>query len=273
MFSVVVPLYNKEESIKRTLESVLEQKYQNFELIVVNDGSTDGSAEVVNGMQDERIRLINKVNGGVSSARNLGIKEAKYDWIALLDGDDLWAENHLYNMHKAIVHNPEIQFLGAGYNVAKKDGTLLHTVQAEKEGLVNFFEISLKIRFVVNSSCVAFNKVKYPGVYFDENLTAGEDLNFLEKLGKSSPLYLIPEATSFYLDDTENKAVYSTHSLDKTHVYNINTEDIRDAREKKYYNNLILHSSLQVLEGSQSAKNAWKIYQKHNRFIGDKRFL
>jgi len=90
MFSVVIPLYNKERSVKNTIESVLNQTFQDFEVIVVNDGSTDNSLEVVKSFNDERIRIINQKNSGVSSARNRGIKEAKYEWIAFLDADDLW---------------------------------------------------------------------------------------------------------------------------------------------------------------------------------------
>ena len=90
MFPVVIPLYNKEVYIKNTLNSVLAQTIKDFEIIVVNDGSTDKSAEVVKSLSDPRIRLINQVNAGVSVARNRGINEAKADLIAFLDGDDEW---------------------------------------------------------------------------------------------------------------------------------------------------------------------------------------
>lgn len=86
--SVVIPLYNKEEQIKRAVDSVLMQEFSNFELIVINDGSTDKSAQIVAGIPDDRIRLINKPNGGVSSARNLGMSEAKGKYVILLDADD-----------------------------------------------------------------------------------------------------------------------------------------------------------------------------------------
>jgi len=77
MFSVVVPLYNKEESIKSTIQSVLNQSYSEFEVLVVNDGSTDGSVAKLYELNDSRIRIINQSNNGVSNARNTGIIEAK----------------------------------------------------------------------------------------------------------------------------------------------------------------------------------------------------
>lgn len=90
MFSVVIPLYNKAQSIKSTLQCVLNQTSGEFEVLIIDDGSTDESVARVNEFSDSRIRLIQKPNGGVSSARNRGIEEARYRYIALLDADDVW---------------------------------------------------------------------------------------------------------------------------------------------------------------------------------------
>ena len=86
--SVIVPLYNKEKFIGTTINSVLQQTYKDFELIIVDDGSTDNSATVVKSIKDSRIRLIGKKNEGVSVARNTGIKESNGEWVFLLDADD-----------------------------------------------------------------------------------------------------------------------------------------------------------------------------------------
>lgn len=86
--SIIIPLYNKGKVIKRTVNSVLSQTYKDFELVIVNDGSTDNSAEIVKEISDERIRLIQQKNAGPSAARNTGVKNAQTDWIVFLDGDD-----------------------------------------------------------------------------------------------------------------------------------------------------------------------------------------
>src|SRR5690554_3129002 len=99
MITVIIPLYNKERSILKTVSSVLTQSFTEFELLIVNDGSTDNSLQMVSSLKDPRLRIINKENGGVSSARNTGIKEATNEWIALLDADDLWKEDHLKNFY------------------------------------------------------------------------------------------------------------------------------------------------------------------------------
>ncbi len=88
VISIIIPLYNKELIIERTVRSVLSQSLAEFELIIVDDGSTDGSASVVSGIHDNRIRLFHQKNGGPSKARNTGTRAAHGDWIMFLDADD-----------------------------------------------------------------------------------------------------------------------------------------------------------------------------------------
>jgi hypothetical protein len=101
LVTVVMPLYNKEQYLADTVASVLDQSHQNFELIVVNDGSTDGSADVIRQIQDSRIRLIDQANQGVSKARNNGVLNARGELIAFIDADDLWYCDHLRHLLSA----------------------------------------------------------------------------------------------------------------------------------------------------------------------------
>ena len=94
-FSVIIPLYNKEAYIEQTLGSVLAQTYPFFEVIIVDDGSSDASLQIVNRITDSRIRVISQVNSGVATARNRGVKEAKENYVAFMDADDFWAPNYL----------------------------------------------------------------------------------------------------------------------------------------------------------------------------------
>jgi glycosyltransferase involved in cell wall biosynthesis len=116
-FSVVIPLYNKEKHILSTINTVLAQTFQDFEIVVVNDCSKDNSAKLVSEIQDPRVRLINQNNAGVSAARNTGIKEAAGEYIALLDADDLWLECHLENIHTLIKKYPDYGLYACAYKI------------------------------------------------------------------------------------------------------------------------------------------------------------
>lgn len=113
--SIIIPLYNKEKHIKKTIDSVLNQDFSCFELIVVDDGSTDKSAEIVSQIQDNRIRLIQQSNSGVSKARNMGAQIASSSWLIFLDGDDVFMSGTLRNYANMIFRYPHNEVFIANY--------------------------------------------------------------------------------------------------------------------------------------------------------------
>lgn len=126
MFSVIIPLYNKANTIARTLQSVLNQTFKKFEIIIVDDGSTDDGVNVVRAFtNDPRIQIIRQENQGVSVARNIGIEHAKFDHIAFLDGDDEWLPGYLSKMKEAVEKFPSAGiFFCAGYGKDSQTQTL-----------------------------------------------------------------------------------------------------------------------------------------------------
>lgn len=121
-FSVVVPLYNKESYVERSLRSALEQTCSDLEIVVVDDGSTDGGPRVVGGLADPRIRLIRQANGGVSAARNRGIAEARGRLVAFLDADDQWLPTHLEVLQRLVRQYPEAGLYATAYLNHWKEG-------------------------------------------------------------------------------------------------------------------------------------------------------
>ena len=116
MFSVIIPLYNKADTISRAIHSVWNQKFAGYELIVVNDGSTDDSLSIVSRLSEVRpILIINKTNGGVSSARNTGAEKAQGRYLAFLDADDWWEEGYLVEIAAMISLYPDAVCLGTGF--------------------------------------------------------------------------------------------------------------------------------------------------------------
>lgn len=107
-FSIIIPLYNKVDYIEKAIQSVLAQTYQNFEIIVVNDGSTDEGEKIVESFHNKKIILINQINQGVSVARNTGAQNSKYDFLAFLDADDIWHSEFLEQLNVLINKFPEM---------------------------------------------------------------------------------------------------------------------------------------------------------------------
>ena len=115
MISVVIPLYNKAHTIVNTLQTVLNQTFKDFEVIIINDGSTDNGVEVINKhFNDSRIKIINQDNQGVSAARNRGVEESISDWVAFLDADDEWHPEYLEYVFKAISSYSEAGMICTG---------------------------------------------------------------------------------------------------------------------------------------------------------------
>ena len=211
MISIVIPLYNKEKQAKNTLQTVFNQTFQEFEIIIVNDGSTDNSLETVQQLTDERIKIINQENQGVSAARNRGIEEAKYEYIALLDADDEWKSTYLEAQVGLIKDFPDCSIFACGYQfkyVDRIEPLILNRIPfLEKKGiLTNYFEVAVHSHPPLCSSTVVARKQALLSVGgFPEGIIEGEDLLTWAKLAVRYPIAYHLECEAFFVkDQTEN---------------------------------------------------------------------
>jgi glycosyltransferase involved in cell wall biosynthesis len=205
-FSVVIPLYNKEEHIATTILSVLNQSFNHFEIIIVNDGSTDNSVNIIKELNDPRIRIIHQENEGVSAARNRGIKESRYDWIALLDGDDEWKEDYLETIAQNIIRRPNCVAYSTHRDVLLNRKImpvkqLCHV--PKKSGIIKSYPKSCFWSHApYHSSSVILNKpfleVNDELNLFPVGVKLGEDLDAWMKLSLIGDLYFINEKKSIY---------------------------------------------------------------------------
>lgn len=248
MFSVVIPLYNKEKSIAKTLQSVLAQTYPDFEIVVVNDGSTDNSLTVAKQIQDPRIRIIDKENGGVSSARNRGIKEARNEWIAFLDGDDLWKENHLDTFYELISRYPEnkvfcTSFIRSNLNFPAKEDSSIQVIE-------NYFDEAIKDHFFWTSVvCINSSVFDITG-NFDESLSRGEDLDLWIRIGRKFRIVKSRCITGIYNIGAENKItkskfLYNSSMLSTVHK---KVKYFTSISEKKYFVKITFDSTTVFLK-------------------------
>jgi len=208
-FSIVVPLYNKQNTILRALNSIRNQIYNNFEVIIVNDGSTDKSLDVVVNWikslidhEKHKYRLINQKNKGVSVARNTGIIHAKYDYIAFLDADDFWEENHLVNIiglinkysNKVDIFSSRGKQLQNGEYIYPKLSNYYNYI-----GIVDFFKVSLISNGFINSSSVCIKKEVLKNNLFPVGMKNFEDIITWARIANNKGFAFSYEATSVYV--------------------------------------------------------------------------
>lgn len=215
MFSIVIPLYNKSKSIERTLSSVLNQTFQKFEIVIINDGSTDNGVEVIQDFtQDSRIIIIDQDNKGVSAARNVGVKNSHYDYIAFLDGDDEWHEDYLKKMKESIDLFPLAgMYCCAGLiKSVLTDNSSLRLASKYKDQIkvINFFE-NPHVFLHTSATVVAKSEfIKTTG--FPVGMKKNQDFAFFFSLALITQVVYCGFTLSYYFGDVEGQ---TTSVVDK----------------------------------------------------------
>lgn len=205
MISVVIPLYNKEQQIANALSSVLFQTYQNFEIIIVNDGSTDNSIIAIEKFLDARIRLIHQANAGVSAARNKGIEEARGEYVSFLDADDEWKSEYLATQYELTQKYPECNVFACNYEFRDAEGNIKSTIirklsfSGENGILSNYFEIASCSHPPLWTSAVMVRKSAIQTVGgFPVGIKSGEDLLTWAKLAVQNLIAFTTKPMAIY---------------------------------------------------------------------------
>lgn len=222
LISVIVPVYNLENYIERCLISIRNQTYRNIEIIVVDDGSTDNSWNIINKIakEDDRIIPLHKENGGVSSARMLGLSHARGEWIGFVDGDDE-IEKDMYEVliNNAFEYNADISH--CGYKMIFNDGrissfydTKVKKIQDNTTGIIDLLEGDLIEPGLCNK---LYKKSLLKDVELDTNIKINEDLLLNYYLFKNSHLSIFEDLTKYYYIIRDNSA--SRSKLNDSKIY------------------------------------------------------
>ncbi len=188
MISVVIPLYNKETSVAQSLQSVLSQSYDDFEVVIVDDGSTDGSVAIVEAINDPRIRLIRQENGGPSKARNTGVKNARGEWIVFLDADDELLPGAIEYFADLLKAHQDCKFLAAPFYNGLQDKAILHCQY--KDGFVeNPYKGHFFGRFLPRTGAFVCARNLCQQELFNECIRRFEDLEWLYRIYKHTVVY------------------------------------------------------------------------------------
>lgn len=215
-FTVIIPLYNKENCIENTLKSVLAQTFQNFQIIIVEDCSTDNSKLKVESFSSEKIKIIQHENNkGLSASRNTGILHSNSNYLAFLDADDLWEEKYLEKIHQLTQEFPQAHLFATNYlevyanNVKVSPSSNLKNFK--KDGIVfDFFESNLHQNIYCPSSLCVMKEVFEKVGYYDTKINYGEDVDFNIRANYSFKLAYSKTALVQNIMFSENKITNSS---------------------------------------------------------------
>ncbi len=265
-FSVIIPLYNKERHIATTINSILSQTYTDFEVIVVDDGSTDESVEVVENIGSPKLQLFQKQNGGTSTARNYGFRKSKGEYLCFLDADDHYLPHFLENINALIEAFPEAGIYGANY-VFQKGERKFHPghfglqTGVEMELIKDYFESVLYGEQVIIPSSSAIPRSVFEEVGgFDESIRTTEDQLLFNSIALHRQVAFHHTVSSVYNQGAENM---KTHRVPKheiefaAHLHKMITNG--EVPEKHLLNarkivaaNLIGVASMNILAGDKT---------------------
>ncbi|TPG41659.1 glycosyltransferase family 2 protein [Flavobacterium pectinovorum] len=202
-FSIIIPLYNKENHIENTIKSVLNQTFTDYEIIIINDGSTDKSEILALGFKDHRIQIYNQKNQGVSVARNLGIEKSKGKLIAFLDADDYWFQNHLEELSNLYHNFPNCGIYCSRYKIRISKNHFqipnFNGINESFRGIIaDYFFSNSPYRITWTSSLAIPKEIVEQNRGFTPNVTNGQDLELWTKIGIKHPVAITNTVTAIY---------------------------------------------------------------------------
>lgn len=273
MFSVIMPAYNAEKTISKSINSVLNQQFQDFELIVINDGSKDNTRKNIDSFDDERIICIDQENAGVSAARNRGIRASRGEFICFLDADDIWKDNHLEELFSLVGKYPECGIYVTGYDVLLNNGQIVQKSQQVLKhiGLENFmsnngYEVLLKNGYFFCTDTVCCRREVFERVgLFEVGVTHAEDDDMWFRVLAYYAVAVSKKSTAVY--DRSNSTSTATRVLIPESMFRKRvtellespsiTDEMKDSLRMWYERNTLSLSRKYLL--AQDKKAAWKL--------------
>lgn len=213
MISVIIPLYNKEKCIRKTIDSILYQKnFSDFEIVVVDDESTDNSCMIVDSIGDKRIVLYHKINGGPASARNFGVLKAKGEWIIFIDADDYFLPDALNHFADLSQRHLDYSCFSANFYTEFDGVRLLNSYLMKTGRCTNPFKKLLTKQFTCRTGAAMFRREVLLENPFDEKLRRFEDAENNFRLMKVYPFFTSSKPVMVYNQDSKEASSYRKDS-------------------------------------------------------------
>lgn len=241
MFSVIIPYFNKSSYIIRCIDSVLNQTFEKYEIIIIDDGSTDNGIELISKKYDNLICIYSQINQGVSVARNMGIKNAKYEYVAFLDADDAWHPQYLERVDFILKNEKEVKIVGSHYSrffdFFDKKFDAPHYFRFD-----NYFKEAIKNTYFTSSSSVIKKTFFEENDGFNSNLKKGEDHDvWFRAIQSGGNAFYITDTLVYYSDEDFNQITKSKIALRNDLVGNINVlyRDLKESNADNGFNKFI----------------------------------
>lgn len=214
-FAVIIPLHNQRDYLARAVRSVLAQTHPPAEIVIVDDGSTDGGARGLPELQHTAIRILEQTRAGASAARNAGVRQTTAPWVAFLDADDEWFPTYLQQCAYTIQRYPEVAAVFANVLELPRGRPWLHGMTGEPRLLNDYFAFAIANngRGMLTSAVVVSRTVLEGIGGFPESIQIGEDLDTWQRIAWTGPVAFIPECLSIYHRNTPGSATKLRVSL------------------------------------------------------------
>lgn len=273
-YSVVIPVYNKAPYVVRTLTSVLSQNFDDYEIIVVDDGSTDGSMQKLSQVQSPKLRIIQQENQGVAVARNTGILAARGEYIAFLDADDAWLPEYLQTIDRLVETYPQSDIFVTAYEIAMARKKNTSTQLVPEEGCLESYWTTLtnKYDFVWTSATTIRKSALVRAGLFKPGEKIGQDLDMWARVARNNPrvAYSAKICVSYTRNATENartrvKIAWAgafLQDLEEELANQSHTPEELQAIQRKYDLKMTVYIYTSILAGAKSrafqALKSWK---------------
>jgi len=229
LFSIIITLYNKSEFISRAIDSVLDQSFKEYEIIVINDGSTDGGEILVLEKYVDKVRLIHQTNQGVSEARNTGIDKAKFPWIVFLDADDYWHPDYLKFVSQVIEKHPENGIIGTRYSSDTLEAKPIFSYHK----LENYFKLAIRNTMYFTSATAVRKDFFDHNPGFDPEIRLGEDIDvWLRASLHFGDGWYISSTLVYYGQEDEKRATKKIYPIDHTLIPKLLSKDYYSKAKK-----------------------------------------
>ena len=231
LISVIMPCFNNSSTIERSVNSALDQSYQNIEIILVDDGSTDNSREIALDFRDKdaRLKVISKSNQGPGPARNRGLKEARGEFVAFLDADDYWDTDCLYKLHEALVGN-DAELAYCGWQNIGKDGKGGEPFIPPDYAGIEKVELLLGgCRWPIHAA-LTYKTAIFEVGGFDERWTSCMDYDLWLRMASTRMIVRVPEVLAYYVHH-DGEQITKNRLRSAVNHWRIQLEFIRNHRE------------------------------------------